>query len=89
MVIIHEDVRRDLKKGKIPTRVYKLFLDAFLSLDATKNMNLFDIRQLYTKQDQTFYRLRKNKYRAIFYMQKNDFIVIKIAKREEVYKSWE
>ena len=36
-----------------------------------------------------YYRLRKGKYRAIFYIEATNFYVISIAKREEVYKQWE
>jgi len=36
----------------------------------------------------TYYRLRKGKYRAIFYIEASNYYVISIAKREEVYKQW-
>ena len=36
-----------------------------------------------------YYRLRKGKYRAIFYYNKDDIYVIFIGKREEVYDIWE
>ena len=88
MIKIHEDVLKALKKGKIPKNVFKLFYDAFVSIDMTKNMKLFDIKQIHTEKDIIFYRLRKNKYRAIFYIENDDYIIVKIAKREEVYRLW-
>jgi mRNA interferase RelE/StbE len=36
-----------------------------------------------------YYRLRKGKYRAIFYIDNNDFYIIYIGKREEVYDLWQ
>ncbi len=89
MIKIHEDVLKALKKGKIPKSIFKLFYDAFAAIDLTKNMNLFDIKQIHTEKDQIFYRLRKNKYRAIFFIENNDYIIVQIAKRVEVYKPWD
>jgi len=53
-------------------------------------MNLFDIKKVHSNEEnRTYYRFRKNKYRAIFYIENQDFYVVKIAKREEVYKQWQ
>jgi len=36
-----------------------------------------------------YYRLRKGKYRAIFYFENRDIYVAYIGRREEVYDLWE
>ena len=51
-------------------------------------MKLFDIKKLKGLNEREYYRLRKGKYRAIFYIENNDYYIIKILKREEVYKRW-
>ena len=61
----------------------------FQSLDLTKDLNLFDIKKLKGNFKRDYFRLRKGKYRAIFYIENNDFYVVHIAKRDEVYDSWE
>jgi len=66
-----------------------LFQNAFLSLDLTKDLGLFDIKKIKGNFDREYYRLRKGKYRAIFYMLNDDFYIIYIGKREEVYDKWQ
>jgi mRNA interferase RelE/StbE len=73
----------------LPKEIFVLFHHAFIALDATKDMNLFDIKKLKSSGQRNYYRLRKGKYRAIFYIEKNNYNVVLIAKREEVYKLWE
>ena len=89
MIKYEEGVLKSLKKGLIPKDTFNLFDHAFIALDTTKDMNLFDIKRLKSTGTRYYYRMRKGKYRAIFYIEKNDFFVIKIAKRDEVYKLWE
>lgn len=43
----------------------------------------------YANERITYYRIRKGKYRAIFYIEDNSYFAISIAKREEVYDKWE
>ena len=45
-----------------------LFQNAFLSLDLTKDLGLFDIKKIKGNFDREYYRLRKGKYKAIFYI---------------------
>ena len=89
MVQYEDDVLKSVKRRKLPKEVFRLFNNAFIALDKTKDMNLFDIKKVHSKGDRTYYRLRKNKYRAIFYLENNDYFVIKIATRGEVYKQWQ
>ena len=62
--------------------------NAFLSIEMTKDMDLFDIKQIKGNYDGAYYRLRKSKYRA-FYFSEKDIYVIYIGKRDEVYKKWQ
>lgn len=91
MVKYLDEVIKRVKKGLIPKDVFLHFNNAFKSLDLTKDLSLFDIKQLKTSEEanRIYYRLRKSKYRAIFYMELEDVFVITIDKREEVYKKWQ
>lgn len=89
MVYYEKAVQKAFQKGDIPKNTIELFHNAFLSLDLTKDMNLFDIKKLKGNYKHDYFRLRKGKFRAIFYIDNNDFYVIYIGKREEVYDLWQ
>ena len=89
MIYYEDEVLRQIKRGKIPKAIFELFNHAFIALDTTKDMNLFDIKRLKSNNERSYYRMRKNKFRAIFYTENNNYYIISIAKREEVYKQWE
>ncbi len=89
MIYYENEIKKSIKKGLLPKKIFIRFNNAFIALDATKDLGLFDIKRLKTSHDRIYYRLRKGKYRAIFYLENDDFIVISIAKREEVYNKWE
>ncbi len=91
MVKYLDEVVKQVKKGSIPKNIFLHFNNAFLSLDITKDLSLFDIKQLKTSENtgRIYYRLRKGKYRAIFYIEEENIFVIAIDKREEVYKKWQ
>ena len=89
MIFYEKAVQKSIHKWEIPSEIVKNFHNAFLSLDLTKDLNLFDIKKLKGNFDRIYYRLRKGKYRAIFYIDKDDFYIIYIGKREEVYSKWE
>jgi mRNA interferase RelE/StbE len=89
VVFYDKDIKKDIKKGLLPNEVVKLFTHVFQSLDQTKDLNLFDIKQLKTSSSKEYYRLRKGKYRAIFTIEDKDFYVHAITKRAEVYRKWQ
>jgi mRNA interferase RelE/StbE len=89
MILYEKDVKKSVKKGIIPKDVFRRFNNAFIALDNTKDLGLFDIKKLKSSEKRTYYCLRKGKYRAIFYIENEDYYVISIAKREEVYQLWE
>ena len=89
MIRYEDEVLKNVKKGRLSKEVFKLFHNAFIALENTNDLNLFDIKRLRSSEKRTYYRLRKNKYRAIFYIENANYFVISIAKREEVYKQWE
>jgi mRNA interferase RelE/StbE len=88
MVFYEEGVRKSVVKGLLPKDIFRKFNNVFIALDTTHDMQLFDIRRLKTSEIRTYYRVRKGKYRAIFYIEDNNYYVISIAKREEVYDLW-
>jgi len=89
MVLYEEDVKKSVRKGLVPKDVFRRFNNAFIALDATGDLGLFEIKKLKSSGQRTYYRLRKGKYRAIFYIENGNYFVISIAKREEVYQKWE
>ena len=89
MVFYENEIKKTVKKGKIPEEIFKRFNNAFIALDTTKDLGLFDIKKLKSSEKRIYYRLRKGKYRAIFFIEDEDYYVISLAKREEVYKKWE
>lgn len=91
MIFYVEEILKKIKKRAIPKQIFLHFDNAFRSLDLTKDLNLFDIKKLKDSgsQDRIYYRLRKGKYRAIFYIEDDDFFVIALDKRDGVYKKWQ
>ena len=88
MVFYDEDIKKEIRKGKLSKEIATLFVHAFESLDSTKDLNLFDIKKLVSDSSINYYRLRKGKYRAIFKIEHDDIFVLGIGKRAEVYKRW-
>jgi mRNA interferase RelE/StbE len=89
MIFYEKDVKKSVKKGIVPKDIFRRFNNAFIALDDTNDLGLFDIKKLKSSEQRTYYRLRKGKYRAIFYIENEDYYVISLAKREEVYQLWE
>ncbi len=88
MVIYEENVKKTVRKGLLPKDIFVKFHNVFIALDTTQDLSLFDIKKLKSTEKRTYYRVRKGKYRAIFYIESNNYYVISIAKREEVYDKW-
>jgi mRNA interferase RelE/StbE len=89
MIYYENEVKKAVKKGTLPKEIFTRLNNAFIALDTTGDLGLFDIKKLKSSEKRTYYRLRKSKYRAIFYIENNDYYVISIEKREEVYRQWE
>ena len=89
MVRYEKAILKAIQKGKLPKKTFEHFNHAFIALDTTKDLKLFDIKRLKTSQKRSYFRLRKGDYRSIFYLDSDVLNVITIAKREEVYDQWE
>jgi mRNA interferase RelE/StbE len=91
MVRYSSTIVKKAKRGIPPKQIFIHFDNALKSIDMTKDLTLFDIKKLKTSEtnDRNYYRLRKGKYRAIFYVENENVFVIDIDKREDVYKQWE
>jgi mRNA interferase RelE/StbE len=89
MVVYEENIKKSITKGSLPEDVFKRFNNVFIALDTTHDLSLFDIKKLKSSEKRTYYCVRKGKYRAIFYTEKNNYFIISIAKRGEVYEKWE
>ena len=88
MVFYEDNIKKAVKKGALSKETFQRFNNVFISLDTTNDLGLFNIKKLKSSEKRTYYRLRKGKYRAIFYIEESNYYVISIAKREEVYKQW-
>ena len=91
MIRYAEDIAKRISKGLITHNIFMHINNAFTALDVTKDLSLFDIKQLKLSKEteRVYYRLRKGKYRAIFYIECDDIFIIALDKREEVYKKWQ
>jgi mRNA interferase RelE/StbE len=91
MVRYEAEIVKKIAKRQIPQDIFVHINNAFMALDLTKDMTLFDIKQLKmsNETERIYYRLRKSKYRAIFYMEGIDIWVVALDKREVVYKKWQ
>ena len=88
MVVYEENVKKAVIKGAVPRDIFLRFNNVFISLNTTHDLSLFDIKKLRSSERRTYYRVRKGKYRAIFYIEESNYFVISIAKREEAYDKW-
>jgi mRNA interferase RelE/StbE len=89
MAFYEDTIKKTVKIGSLPKETFQRFNNVYISLDITNDLGLFNIRKLKSSEKRTHYRLRKGNYRAIFYIEENNYYVFSIAKREEVYKQWE
>ncbi len=88
MLIIDSNVKKELRKNKIPKDIFINIYNALIEVDKSKDIGLFDIKEMKGNYSIDYYRIRKGKYRAIFYFDENNTILDFIGKREEVYKLW-
>ena len=89
MVFYEDGINKAVAKGALSKETFQRFKNVFISLDITNDLGIFNIKKLKSSEKRTYFRLRKGKYRAIFYIEEHNYYVISIAKREEVYKQWE
>ena len=91
MVIYAKSIVKRVDRGLIPKGVFLHIHNAVVAVDLTKDLDLFDITQLTTSKrtNRIYYRLRKGKYRAVFYIRDNDLLVVALDKREDVYRKWQ
>ena len=91
MIQYAEDIAKRISKGLIPADIFMHLNNAFTAIDITKDLSLFDIKQLKMSKEneRIYYRLRKGKYRAIFYVDGDDIKVIALDKKEDIYRKWQ
>ncbi|HOF14373.1 MAG TPA: hypothetical protein PLR54_08150 [Spirochaetota bacterium] len=89
MIYYDKEVQKAIKKSDIPTKIVKRFHNAFVSLDLTKDLNLFDVKKVKGSFRRNYCRLRKGKFRTMFFIENDDFYIVYIGKREEVYDQWQ
>jgi mRNA interferase RelE/StbE len=90
MIHYNSMILKRAQKKLIPESVISHFDNAFQAIEQTGDLDLFDIKRLKELGDKkrVYYRLRKGKYRAIFYMENEEIFVVTVDKREDVYRKW-
>lgn len=90
MVFFDETIVKRVRKGQIPAAVFSGLRNALVSVDVTGDLSLFDIRriQVTSQFGRVYWRLRKGKYRAIFFLEGGNIYVVALGTREEVYVAW-
>ena len=91
MIQYADDIVKRISKGLISQDIFMHINNALTAIDITKDLNLFDIKQLKMSKETSriYYRLRKGKHRAIFYIENDDIMVIAFDKREDIYRKWQ
>lgn len=90
MIKYSEKIKKLVEKRKIPLNIFQHIHNAFIAIDRTQDLQLFDIKRLKgNNESRAYYRLRKGDYRSIFYIEDGDIFVIALDKRDEVYKKWQ
>ncbi|MCL2381265.1 MAG: hypothetical protein FWC64_06690 [Treponema sp.] len=91
MVRYVEDIVKRIGKGLIPQDIFLHINNAFTAIDVTKDLSLFDIKQLKMSKEtnRIYYRLCKRKYRAIFYVENDNIMIVALDKREDIYRKWQ
>ncbi|MCL1927752.1 MAG: hypothetical protein FWG07_03030 [Treponema sp.] len=91
MIKYAEDIVKRISKGLVPHDIFLHINNVFTAIDITKDLALFDIKQIKLSKEtsRVYYRLRKGKYRAIFYVDDYDIRVVALDKREDVYRKWQ
>ena len=89
MIRYESTVRKAIERRKILIEVAKTMHNAFRALESTGDFRPFDVKEMKGNYNHRYFRLRKGKYRAIFYAEGGDLYVVHVGKREEVYRLWE
>ncbi len=88
MLIIYKHIAKIILKSGMPRKELDSIRDALKIIDKTKDITLFNITEMKGNYSEVYYRIRKGKYRAIFYFKEGDTVLDFIGKREDVYKLW-
>jgi mRNA interferase RelE/StbE len=89
MIQYDKEILKAVKKGKIPESVFIQVHHCFQAIESVKDITIFDIKQIKGEYKNTYYRLRKGQYRAIFFFESKDIRVVALEHRSEVYKKWQ
>ena len=88
MIEYAKETLKTVGKGKIPEKIFLQIHHCFEAIDKVGDLTIFDIKQIKGEYKQTYYRLRKGQYRAIFFFEGKNIKVIALEHRSEVYKKW-
>jgi mRNA interferase RelE/StbE len=89
MIEYKKEILKDIKKGKIPEKIFLQIHHCLQAVEKIGDLSIFDIKKIKGDYQYTYYRLRKGKYRVIFYFEDSNIKVIALEHRREVYRKWE
>jgi mRNA-degrading endonuclease RelE of RelBE toxin-antitoxin system len=90
MIEYEKGILKNVKKGKIPEKIFLQIHHCFQAIEKFGDMSIFDIKKIRGDHKYDYYRLRKGSYRALFHFEGNHNIkVIALEHRSEVYRKWE
>lgn len=89
MIEYAKEIIKDVKKGKVPEKVFLQLHHCFQSIEQVGDFSIFDIKQIKGEYQHQYYRIRKGQYRAIFYIDDTTIRVVALEHRSEVYKKWQ
>jgi mRNA interferase RelE/StbE len=88
MLVYEDSILKDVEKGRIPHQVFLQIHHCFESILKVGDMTIFDVKQLKGSRRPSYYRLRKGRYRAVFYFENGRITVVALEHRSEVYRKW-
>lgn len=88
MIEYAKEILRDVQKGKAPEKIFLQIHHCFEAIEKVGDMTIFDVKQIKGSYRNTYYRLRKGQYRAVFFFANGNIKVIALEHRSEVYRKW-
>jgi mRNA interferase RelE/StbE len=88
MVEYAKDILKDVKSGKVPHRTFLQIHHCFEAMEKVGDMTIFDVKPIKGDFERNYFRLRKGRYKAIFFFDHGNIKVIALEHRSEVYRQW-
>lgn len=88
MIQYEESILKGVEKGRIPERVFLQIHHCFEAIQKVGDMTIFDVKQVKHGSRRINYRLRKSRFRTLFFFEPGRIKVIAMEHRMEVHRKW-